>query len=185
MGGDGLGEEVEGVLVALAAGFQDSQQGLDEAAAVIALGAEAELFPVRYNASLRDHGMTQRAFGGVVGRVEAGGGFREAPEVVIAFEQARAGGCSGVVGAAGSVLQGQVNLAIESIAMFNKCLPSHGAVANAVPVIKHVMGKFGEAFSNLSRLPLPQGHRFEIPLQVSPAPLQPGAPQIHLGSIAR
>ena len=129
VGGDGLGEEVEGVLFALAAGFQDGQQGLDEAAAGGAWGAEAELFPAILEASLRDDRMTQREFGGVVGRVESGLSFGEAPEVVVALEQARAGGCGGVVGAAGSVFQGQVNLAIESVAMFYKCLPFHGAIS--------------------------------------------------------
>lgn len=45
VGGDGLGEEVESVLFALAAGYQNGQQGLDEGAVGVALGAEAELFP--------------------------------------------------------------------------------------------------------------------------------------------
>ena len=87
VGGDGLGEEVEGVLFAWAAGFQDGEQGLDEAAAGVAWGAEAELFPAISEAPLRDDRMAQRAFGGVV----------------VTLEQARAGGCGGVVGAAGSV----------------------------------------------------------------------------------
>ena len=115
--------------------------------------------------------MTQRAFCGVVGRVESGLSFGEAPEVVIALEQARAGGCGGVVGAAGSVFQSQVNLAIESVAMFDKCLPFHGAIADAVSVVEHLVREFGKAFSNLSRFTRSQGHRFEIPFQVSPAPL--------------
>ena len=51
VGGDGLGEEVEGVLFALAAGSQDGQQGLDEAAAGGAWGVEAELFPAILEAS--------------------------------------------------------------------------------------------------------------------------------------
>ena len=64
--------------------------------------------------------MAQRAFGGVVGRVESGLSFGEPPEVVIAVEQARAGGCGGLVGAASSVFSSQVNWAVESVAMLNQ-----------------------------------------------------------------
>ena len=49
----GVGDEFEDVAVLLSAGFEDAEQGLDEAAARGALGAEAELAP--------DDGMAQRA----------------------------------------------------------------------------------------------------------------------------
>ena len=44
--GDGLTEEAVGVLVLLSAGFDGGQEPFDEVAAVVALGAEGEVFPV-------------------------------------------------------------------------------------------------------------------------------------------
>ncbi len=66
---DGLGDEGEGVAVLSAAGFDHREQGLDEAAAGGALGAERQLAP--------DHRVTQGALGRVVGRLdEVDPGFR-------------------------------------------------------------------------------------------------------------
>ena len=57
---NGLGDEVEGVLFLLSAGFDDGQHGLDEPTAVGALRAEGEFSP--------DDGVTQGPLAGVVGR---------------------------------------------------------------------------------------------------------------------
>ena len=62
---DGVGEVGEGVAALLAAGFDDGQHRLDEAAAGGALRAEGELPP--------DHGVTQGPLAGVVGRFDAFG----------------------------------------------------------------------------------------------------------------
>lgn len=69
---EGFGDEVEGVAVLLAAGF-------DEVAAGVALGAEREFVP--------DVGVAERLFRAVVVRFDSGD-VGERPELVESFEQA-------------------------------------------------------------------------------------------------
>ena len=81
LGFEGGGQDIEDIAVLLAAGFDDGEQGLDEAAAGVALGAEREFAP--------DHGVAQDLFGAVVGRLRTGVG-EEHPELVPAIEEVRA-----------------------------------------------------------------------------------------------
>ena len=82
--GGGVGEEVEDVAGLLAAGFEDGQQGFEEAAAFRALGAEAEF--------AGDHGGTQGSFAGVVGRFDAVV-IEERPQPAAMLEEFLAGAC--------------------------------------------------------------------------------------------
>ena len=63
VGIDGGGHEGEYVAGLLAAGFDDSEEGFDEAAALFALGAEGKFPP--------DDGVSQGALAGVVRRFDA------------------------------------------------------------------------------------------------------------------
>lgn len=85
----------------LAAGFEDGQQGFDEAAAGLTLGAERKLAP--------DDGVTQRAFAAVVGRFQAGD-FQEQPQLVEAGEQVIAQGNGRGVPAPLPLFQGLIDL---------------------------------------------------------------------------
>ena len=78
LGFKGGGEEVDDMAVSLAAGFDDGQQGLDEAAAGVAVGAEGEFAP--------DDGATQDLFGAIISGWDSGV-IGEGPELVPAIKQ--------------------------------------------------------------------------------------------------
>ncbi len=77
LGFEGGGQDIKDIAFLLAAGFDDGQQGFDEAAAGGALGAEGQFAP--------DHGVTQHLFGAIIGRLNTGVA-EEHPELVPAVE---------------------------------------------------------------------------------------------------
>ena len=77
LGFEGGREEVEDIAILLAAGFDDGQQGLDEAAARGALSAEGEFAP--------DHGVAQDLFGAIICGLDPGVS-EEHPELIPAIK---------------------------------------------------------------------------------------------------
>jgi hypothetical protein len=82
---DSFGEEVEGVAVLFVAGFDDCREGFDEAAGLVALGAEGEFAAATTKTPCP--GVAQRLVGSVVGRFDSGD-VGERPELVDVVEQA-------------------------------------------------------------------------------------------------
>ena len=77
LGFEGGGQDIEDIAFLLAAGFDDGQQGFDEAAASGALGAEGEFAP--------DDGVAQHLLRAIIRRLNTGV-IKEHPELVPAIE---------------------------------------------------------------------------------------------------
>ena len=92
--------------VLLAAGFDDGEEGFDEAATGVALGAEREFTP--------DHRVAERLFRAVVGRFDTGD-VGEGPELVETFEQAVAQRDCRRVTAPLPVFQGVIELPLNGL----------------------------------------------------------------------
>ena len=111
--------------------FGDRQDTLDEERAMVGLSAVRHTPP--------QDGMTERPFGNVMGRFDAGGGD-EAPQGDVQGQQMTTGLCRGGARAEGTFGQPMANMALNGW-KFRQELPiRQGAVADARPQSQQVLG---------------------------------------------
>ena len=173
VGLDGLGDELEHIPLLLAAGFDGGQQGLDEAAAGGALGAEREFPP--------DHGVTQRPLRRIVRRLDIVN-FQKRPQPVAMVTQFPA---HAVRGGAEAAQQQAVDLVADWFHQVLEAAAGEGPVATARPVAEEGFGGPHQVMAQPFDLVIgvvDQG--LKVSFQMGPAPLQATALPIHFRPVA-
>lgn len=152
------------VALLLPTGSDHRQHPLDKPAAIGTVRATADPPP--------DHGMSQRAFRGVIRRLnpfDAG----ESPQAFLHLEDLKVGRCRLGAAASLALFECRFDLAPQPHRHRLQPLPIDGPVAEAVPPAKHPLGQAQQrAPGGLTGTPAVD-HRLEVAIQVRPADLSP------------
>ncbi len=163
LGFEGGREEVEDIAFLLAAGFDDGQQGFDEAAASGGLGAEGEFAP--------DHGVAQDLFGAIIRGLDSGVS-EEYSELLPAIKQVSAQGLGPSVRGPHPVFESlpQVVIYSESNAACHRAARGRSG-AIGVPVNEHLPQVRQQSLANHRPLSAAIDQGLEVAFSVGSADL--------------